>query len=688
MPKGQRKEAAGAPLPSSDFTRTFSDTMNWWCFCKWLHTYQHLWLTSSTFKYGIAFMCAENLYAAFSLLSTAARFDETSISTWIKAYQTWGSIILRQLRIIKSAVGSDNFEVLQFHLWPPAMYPGMSRFTTGMLEVIHASKQPVTSANSFCYKFVQSLKEDPVLSVAGFDSNQVHAVVFKSNFTLQQRKKYFKMWFENSSNKPIFVKLFRQLLNGEMLHHELTRTVDNVLGSYARATNGKEIPTCGLFTYAGVYAEEVMNRASSYPENREPLHAHFYASAREGEVHYGLRHLSHAIVAVSLLHEAMRYARSDGSAQYQQFCSRVADCLSYTPLQYGQDLTITPPYPRFCDLLDAARPYAEKMEESIEAISKKVNNRGFTDSNIVQLSSNDDEEVIDASEKCTASTSKNAYKSKEFIEDTDESDDDTTTIKDNRSTKSNSPNGQGLANGDGKESAEKVARKHWKRIRHDNADPEDENSDKDEDITILSTPPSSQVSSVKNLGATAEVMQPTVAIQRITSADLVKAKNNQALIDEIFGASDSEEEEKDGDEDDFIEPSQLKKKLPKRKFSVTTQKNVIDDVVPTQQQSGHQSPSYLSPLKSQHDPVMSSTIRKDEKETVEYSSGPSAMVNSEISQSLQNTLDELSDISDFDLKSSQMHSTLEDNIENLLRRTGARRKLHNMLRIYRFLAWL
>ncbi|CAB0034706.1 unnamed protein product [Trichogramma brassicae] len=102
MPRGQRKASGSAALPSADFTRTFSDVTNWWCFTKWLFTYQHLWMTSTTFKYGIAFMCAENLWAAFALLSNAQRFDKTSISTWIIAFHTWRDQILHQLQLIKA----------------------------------------------------------------------------------------------------------------------------------------------------------------------------------------------------------------------------------------------------------------------------------------------------------------------------------------------------------------------------------------------------------------------------------------------------------------------------------------------------------------------------------------------------------------------------------------------------------
>ncbi|KAL7304593.1 hypothetical protein TKK_0002848, partial [Trichogramma kaykai] len=205
-------------------------------------------MTSTTFKYGIAFFCAENLWAAFSLLSTAQRFDETSISTWIWAYQNWGQQILRQLQIIKNAAGTQSFQAIQFYLWAPAMYPSMSRFVPGMMDVINRAQPPLTTSNTFCYKFVESFRVEPITTIAGFDSNQVHSIVFKSEFTSQQRKKYFKIWFEGV-NKPIFVAMMRQLINRQQFKYPLTRTVETVLGSYTRTTNGQEIPTCGLFTY-------------------------------------------------------------------------------------------------------------------------------------------------------------------------------------------------------------------------------------------------------------------------------------------------------------------------------------------------------------------------------------------------------------------------------------------------------
>uniref|UniRef100_A0ABD2XSQ0 Uncharacterized protein n=1 Tax=Trichogramma kaykai TaxID=54128 RepID=A0ABD2XSQ0_9HYME len=192
----------------------------------------------------------------------------------------------------------------------------------------------------------------------------------------------------------------------------------------------------GLFTYAGVYAESVMNQAARYLEHRQPLHSHIYVSAKESEVHYGLRHLSHSVVAVSLLHEALKYAQGDGSLEYQVFRQRVSDCLAYTPLQYGQGLNISPPCPRFCDMLDQALPIAENMEASIVSTSRNVNNYGFIDTHILSPRNNEEENTSNTSDKSRklspeASPKRATFvnpKSKELISD-DESDTDANSTK-------------------------------------------------------------------------------------------------------------------------------------------------------------------------------------------------------------------------------------------------------------------
>ncbi|KAL7289086.1 hypothetical protein TKK_0017036 [Trichogramma kaykai] len=316
-----------------------------------------------------------------------------------------------------------------------------------------------------------------------------------------------------------------------------------------------------------------MHQAARYFENRPPLHTHIYASARESEVHYGLRHLSHSIVAVSLLHEAMRYARSDGSKEFETFRQRVADCFAYTPLQYGQGLTVSPPYSQFCDLLDQALPFARKMEESIEETSKNVNSRGFVDINLKPSNNMDEDCDLDESDKSNVSTSNRASftnpKSKEFIEieESDEDDDDVASTKSDRSTISNSPINQTQNNSNGKESTENKPPKQWLRIVEN---VEDEEEEKEGGKDRINTPPSSQTSQVGNITisvAPSGSMQPKVAIQRIDTAAIIKAKNESAPVAEVTLSDDD-------DDNDYIEPSQIKKV---KKLSVATQNDSRED---------------------------------------------------------------------------------------------------------------
>ncbi|KAL7294203.1 hypothetical protein TKK_0012223 [Trichogramma kaykai] len=60
--------------------RLLNDCEQWWAVTYWLWKYSTLWKTSKSFRFGITFMCAENMLAAMAHVSDGMHFCDTAIS--------------------------------------------------------------------------------------------------------------------------------------------------------------------------------------------------------------------------------------------------------------------------------------------------------------------------------------------------------------------------------------------------------------------------------------------------------------------------------------------------------------------------------------------------------------------------------------------------------------------------------
>ncbi|CAB0043864.1 unnamed protein product [Trichogramma brassicae] len=108
VPKAAKKDTIATAASDRDTKeiRIVNNAAKWWAFMYWLWKFPELWKVSSKFRFGIVFLCAENMWAAMQTLSSGERYCDTAITKWIEIYYSgYKDIVLRQLRLIK-----DNFE--------------------------------------------------------------------------------------------------------------------------------------------------------------------------------------------------------------------------------------------------------------------------------------------------------------------------------------------------------------------------------------------------------------------------------------------------------------------------------------------------------------------------------------------------------------------------------------------------
>ncbi|CAB0039776.1 unnamed protein product [Trichogramma brassicae] len=219
VPKAAKKDTIATAASDRDTKeiRIVNNAANWWAFMYWLWKFPELWKVSSKFRFGIVFLCAENMWAAMQTLSSGERYCDTAITKWIEIYSGYKDIVLRQLRLIK--------------------------------------------------------------------------VPYILNF------------------------------------------------------NAKEVATHGMLTYAGHYGHEVIHEIiERYPAPNEYCEILVNEAVRENELAYGVRHLSHSMLTVSLIKDAVKLLDNfENMLQPDRLLltkvkSRLQDLSQYKPLNYGESV--------------------------------------------------------------------------------------------------------------------------------------------------------------------------------------------------------------------------------------------------------------------------------------------------------------------------------------------------------------
>ncbi|CAB0032409.1 unnamed protein product [Trichogramma brassicae] len=146
VPKAAKKDTIATAASDRDTKeiRIVNNAAKWWAFMYWLWKFPELWKVSSKFRFGIVFLCAENMWAAMQTLSSGERYCDTAITKWIEIYSGYKDIVLRQLRLIKVPY------ILNFNAKEVATHGMLTYAGHYGHEVMHEIIERYPAPNEYC----------------------------------------------------------------------------------------------------------------------------------------------------------------------------------------------------------------------------------------------------------------------------------------------------------------------------------------------------------------------------------------------------------------------------------------------------------------------------------------------------------------------------------------------------------